>query len=232
MTRLLAAVAFLTRLPIRRAFTAADVGRAAIAFPLVGAGIGVLQLAVWRLSEPYLTSLVTAALVVAFGAWVTRGLHWDGLADFVDGLGGGRTKEDALRIMKDSRIGAFGALALGLVLVLKIAAIEGLPRPEMLVLAPALSRWSVVALGAALPYVRPGSDSPSAHAGAVELVGATLMAGVLVVYLRSWLEVVVAIGVTVVVGAIARRRLGGVTGDVLGANVELAETAVLISAAV
>ena len=162
MSRLLAAIAFLTRVPIRRPFTTEDVGRAAVFFPLVGAGIGAAQLGLWKLLDATLPPLLLAVLVVSFSAWATRGLHLDGLADFFDGLGGGRTREDVLRIMRDSRIGAFGAIALVLVLFTKVAAIEGaaLVLWQALVLAPVFSRWSVVLLGFMLPYARE-SAAPS-----------------------------------------------------------------------
>lgn len=236
MTRLLAAFAFLTRLPIRRSFDAATVGRAALFFPLVGAGLGLLQLGVYRMLRPHLPSLVTAVLVVALSAWATRGLHLDGLADLADGLGGGATREEALRIMRDPAVGAFGVVALVLVLALKIAAVAALPSGEGLVLAPALSRWSAVPLGYFLPYAREGSGlgaAMSSGARRFELLGATLFAaGISLFYppraaLLSWALVLV---VSVVVGTVSRRRLGGMTGDVLGANVEIAEAAVLVAA--
>lgn len=230
MRRALAAVAFLTRIPIRTAFTTEDVGRAAVFFPLVGAGMGLLQFGVWTLAGAHLSGLLTATLVVTFSAWMTRGLHLDGLADFVDGLGGGRTRDDVLRIMKDSRIGAFGAIALVVGLVLKIAAIEALKSPEALIVAPALSRFSAVALSFALPYVRPGVAAPAGHVGVFELAGATLLSAGLVAFLGHMELAVAVVAVSVIVGLIAKRRIGGVTGDVLGANIEMAETAALVIA--
>lgn len=230
MKRLLAAVAFLTRFPIRTAFTTEDVGRAALFFPLVGAGIGLVQLGVWTFAGQHLTGWLTATLVVASSAWLTRALHLDGLADFVDGLGGGRTRDDVLRIMKDSRIGAFGAIALVLGLCTKIAAVEGLGSAEALIVAPALSRWTPVALGYALPYARPGASAPAGHVGQFELVGATVIAAGLVALVGQWMLAGVVVIVSGVVGLIAMRRIGGVTGDVLGANIELAETAALVVA--
>lgn len=230
MRRLAAAVAFLTRVPIRAAFTAEDVGRASVFFSLVGAGIGGLQLGLWTIAEPHLTPFVTAALVVTLSAWLTRGLHLDGLADFVDGLGGGRTRDDVMRIMKDSRIGAFGATALVLVLCIKIAAYDGRLRPEVFWVAPALARWTAVALGYALSHAREGATAPSAHIGKLDLIVATAIAGGLVAYCGNALLAGVVVLVSVVVGTIAKRRIGGITGDVLGANIELSETAVLVVA--
>jgi len=239
MTRLLAALAFLTRVPVRpihRSFEASDVGRAALFFPLIGAAIGLVQLGVFRLLRPHLPSLVVAVLVVALSAWVTRGLHLDGLADFADGLGGGSTREDALRIMRDPAVGAFGVIALVLVLVVKIAAVDALPSAEALVLAPALARWAAVPIGVFLPYAREGQGLGAAMTGGTgrfELLGSTVLAASLSLFvplklaLLSWAAVLL---VSFFVGIIARRRLGGMTGDVLGANVELAEASVLVAA--
>ena len=233
MSRLLAAIAFLTRVPIRRPFTTEDVGRAAVFFPLVGAAIGAAQLGLWKLLDATLPPLLLAVLVVSFSAWATRGLHLDGLADFFDGLGGGRTREDVLRIMRDSRIGAFGAIALVLVLFTKVAAIEGAAPVlwQALVLAPVFSRWSVVLLGSMLPYARE-SAAPSSHFGKGELFGATVMLAA-ACFLAPRLAATMGVSVLVVsliVGAIARRRIGGVTGDVMGANIEVAEAAALLVA--
>ncbi len=235
MKRLLAAVAFLTRVPIKTAFTAEDVGRASIFFPVVGVGIGALQLGLWKLASPHLASLLVAVLVVSLSAWLTRALHLDGLTDFVDGLGGGRTREDVLRIMKDSRIGAFGAIALVLVLGTKIAAVDAIGSPEAFLLAPALSRWTPVALGYSLPYARSNTSlpgAPSAHVGKLELGLATFITAGLVVLLGHAVLAGVVVLVSVLVGVIAKRRVGGVTGDVLGANIELAEAAVLVVATI
>jgi cobalamin 5'-phosphate synthase/cobalamin synthase len=239
MTRLLAALAFLTRVPVspfHKSFDASEVGRAALVFPLIGAAIGLLQLGAFQLLRPHLPSLLTAVLVVALSAWVTRGLHLDGLADFADGLGGGATRDDALRIMRDPAVGAFGVIALVLVLAVKIAAVDALSSGNALVLASALSRWSAVPLGVLLPYAREGGGLGAAMtggAGRFELFGSTALALSLSFFvpltfaLRSWVAVLL---VSLLVGAMARRRLGGMTGDVLGANVELAETSVLVAA--
>jgi cobalamin 5'-phosphate synthase/cobalamin synthase len=238
MTRLLAALALLTRVPIRpirRRFEASEVGRAALFFPLIGAAIGVVQLGVFRLLKPHLPSLLVAVLVVALSAWVTRGLHLDGLADFADGLGGGSTREDALRIMRDPAVGAFGVIALVLVLAVKIAAVDALPSGEALVLAPALARWTAVPIGFFLPYAREsqGLGAAMTSTGRFELLGSIVLAVSLSllfplrVALLSWAAVVL---VSLLVGAMARKRLGGMTGDVLGANVELAESCALVAA--
>lgn len=236
MMRLLVALAFLTRVPVRKSFGASDVGRAALLFPLIGAAIGLVQLGVFRLLKPHLPSLPIAVLVVALSAWMTRGLHLDGLADFADGLGGGSTREDALRIMRDPAVGAFGVVALFLLLATKIAAIDALSSGEALVLAPALSRWTAVPVAYFLPYARQGQGLGAAMTsgtGFLELLGSAVLAVSLCLFfplrlaLLSWTAVLL---VSLLVGVVARRRLGGMTGDVLGANVELAEASVLLVA--
>jgi cobalamin 5'-phosphate synthase/cobalamin synthase len=233
MPRLFAAIGLLTRIPVRRAFDPSELGGAAFLFPVVGAGIGVLQLGAFLLLAPRLPSLLAAVAVVALSAWLTRGLHLDGLADFADGLGGGRDREDALRIMRDPSVGAFGVAALVLVLAAKIAGVDALPSPAALVLAPALARFSIVPLCLFLPDAREGSGLASpiiAHLGPVDLAAAALVSAALVLVLaprRGALCFGAVVLVSFLVAALARKRLGGVTGDVLGANVELSEAAAL-----
>jgi cobalamin 5'-phosphate synthase/cobalamin synthase len=186
--------------------------------------------------KPHLPSLLVAVLVVALSAWMTRGLHLDGLADLADGLGGGSTREGALRIMRDPAVGAFGVIALVLVLSVKIASIDALRFPESLVLAPALARWTAVPLGFFLPYARASAGLGAAMTGGtgkLELLGSTVLAVAISllfpwkVAVFSWSAVLL---VSLLLGAVARRRLGGQTGDVLGANVEIAESCALVAA--
>lgn len=208
-------------------------GRAAFFFPVVGAGIGLLELGAFLLLAPRLPSLLTAVLIVAFSAWLTRGFHLDGLADFADGIGGGRDREDSLRIMRDPSVGAFGVTALVLVLAAKIAAVDALSTPEALVLAPALARFTIVPLCLYLPDARAGgglASSITAHVGLVDVAIATIVSTALVLLLaprKGAVSFVAVVLVSIIVGSLARKRLGGVTGDVLGANVELSETLVL-----
>jgi cobalamin 5'-phosphate synthase/cobalamin synthase len=210
-------------------------GRAALFFPLIGGAIGLLQLGAFRLLKGNLPPLVAAVGIVALSAWVTRGLHLDGLADLADGLGGGASREDALRIQRDPAVGAFGVVALVLLLALKIAAVGALRSGEPLVLAAALSRWTVVVLGFILPSAREEGLGAAMKrgSGSLELFGASLLAAALSclfplrLALLSWAA---AAAVSAVVGALAMKRLGGATGDVLGANVELAEASVLVAA--
>jgi adenosylcobinamide-GDP ribazoletransferase len=237
----LVATAFLTRIPVRVDAGASDVGRAARWFPLVGAGLGgMAALAAWGLDLAAMPPLLSAWLLVGLGAWVTGALHLDGLADVADGLGGGKNRDDALRIMRDPAIGSFGAIALLVLIGVKAGALTALLERHaavpVLVAAPALSRWTVVALGAWLPYARPEGGlghAVTCHRDACGLFFATSVTAVVAVAalrIEGLILWTVAVLVMAAVGRTAWRRVGGVTGDVFGASVELTETAVLVGA--
>src|SRR5262245_1796794 len=136
--RFIAAIMFLTRLPVPGNWKigAVEVGRAAAFYPLVGAGIGgvlcgfisgSLYIARWvtqHWGSNYIVPVqVLAVLVVMLSVTISGGLHLDGLADTIDGFGGGRSRDDVLRIMRDSAVGAFGTIGITLVLALKIACV-------------------------------------------------------------------------------------------------------------
>jgi adenosylcobinamide-GDP ribazoletransferase len=242
MKALLVAAAFLTRVPVRVDADARDVGHAARWFPLVGAALGGAGAAVAHGLTEVLTfpAPLTALMLVALGAWVTGAIHLDGLADTADGFGGGKTRDDVLRIMRDPTVGSFGALALILIVGMKVAAIAALlerrAAVSALVVAPALSRWTVVMLAAWLPYARHDGGLGQAvteHHPRQALLWATASAAVVAAIAagRSALVFgVLAAAITILVGGVARRRIGGVTGDVFGASVELTEATVLIGA--
>jgi len=234
---LAAAVAFLTRFPVGRwlDLDAADVARGGALFPLVGAGIGAVVGGVTQgLADP-LTPLLAAVVGLAAGAVLTGVLHLDGLADTADAFGAS-TRERALEIMRDHAIGAYGAVALVLDLGAKAAALAVLAdRHEVLryaVCAAAASRTVPVVLSAVLPYARPDGGTGNALGGAGRVrvaVALVLGAGVCVV-LGAPIALAAAAGAALVAGLAARRALGGVTGDVLGAAAEVAEVAALVLA--
>jgi adenosylcobinamide-GDP ribazoletransferase len=236
-----AGVGFLTRVPIGRwlVLGADDVARGTLFFPLVGAGIGALVGVVATGLDGQLTATLAAAAAVVLEVLLTGAIHLDGLADAADGLGG-RTRERVLEIMREPAVGAFGVTAIVVDLLVKtaaIAAIAGGSEP-VLVLAVVfgLSRAAPVVLGLALPYARPsggtglvltsGAAVSAASGLAIALGGAVGLLGVR----GLWLLAGAAVGV-ILVGALARVRLGGVTGDVLGAAVETATLLALVAAA-
>jgi adenosylcobinamide-GDP ribazoletransferase len=161
---------FLTRIPVPgAAMGTAGLGRALAWFPVPGLALGILLAGAARVADGHLAPLVTSALLVALLAWLTGGLHLDGLADVADGLGGSRgDAERALAIMRDSRIGAHGASAVTLLLGAKLAAVAQLAGADgtwALVGAPAVSRFAVVPLVVLFPYARPQGLGKAFHEG-------------------------------------------------------------------
>jgi adenosylcobinamide-GDP ribazoletransferase len=234
---LLAAIAFLTRIPLGKTmvFDAAGVTRAAAWFPVVGMLLGAIYVGVAAACQGHLSAFVIAVLLIALEAFLTGALHFDGLADSADGFGGGRTREDVLRIMRDHAIGSYGGTALATCVALKAAAyaalLSGPDWMPAIVLAPALGRWSILLLTATLPYARE-SKSVVEGMGKRSLVWgtATMLLGLAATRsLRGWIAMLVAVVVTAAFGFYCRRRIGGITGDTLGANVELCESAALIA---
>lgn len=240
MKAVLVATAFLTRVRVPVVATREDVGAAVRWFPLVGGALGGAgALAAWAMSDLLaLPALLTATMVVGLGASVTGAIHLDGLADSADGYGGGRSRADVLRIMRDPSIGSYGATALLVVFTTKVAAVAALLDRDaalpFLVVAPTMARWTVSALAAGLPYARIDGGLGKAvtqgrdHVGLVVATTVTALIAIAVVRLDALAAWGTAALTSAWVARLAWRRIGGVTGDVFGANVELTETAVLL----
>ena len=203
-------------------------------FPLVGAAIGALVGGAWWLADEAFPPLLAAALVVAADLAITGMLHLDGLADTADGLLCHAERSERLRIMRAADVGAFGVTVVGAVLLLEVAALASQPVSVVLLVAVwCATRTTVVAAAAFLRYVREeGLATPmlSRPAPAWPLV-ALLPAGV-VAGLAEGVRGMAAVAAVVVAGgavlALAQRRIGGFTGDVLGAAIVLGQTAGLV----
>ena len=237
-----AAVVFLTRVPVPAFDYRDDDGRWAAAwFPAVGLGIGAVLAAIPWVGEGRFSAEVLAWAVVLASLLLTGAFHEDGLADSADGLGGGYTPERVLEILKDSRIGAFGAVALVSVVGLRVALLASLgPRMALaLVLGQALSRLPPVVMMGALPYATPTGSSKSrdvARAGSVPiaLAGVTGLVVVAVAVATSAISggeaAAIGLGLFGLTGVLGWRfhaRVGGITGDFLGATQQLCELVVL-----
>lgn len=243
MDRFVVAWTFLTIIPLRQRPRSTDdqaFARSLAAFPLVGlllgAGLAGASFAMGRLFPHTLVVVVIVFLLV----WITGGLHLDGVADTADACGG-RSRDDALRIMKGSTIGAYGSLALITVLGLKIAGLATIPPHELapaLVAMPVLGRWAQVQMITGHPSARSEGAAKRFIAGTsrVDYAAATAIA-LPVVALAMGLPGLLAVAMVWVVmawfGEWVTRWLGGVTGDTIGAAGEGAEVlAVLTWAAV
>jgi adenosylcobinamide-GDP ribazoletransferase len=243
---LLAAFRFLTRLRLPGPESGpGDLGAAVGWFPLVGACVGLATAAVHAAGLSWWPGPVAAVPALAFGLLLTGGFHEDGATDAADGLGGGWTRERVLEIMRDSRIGAYGAMALWVLLALRWAALAALGRGALVALPVAMAwgRWSIPVMLSALPPVSQGlASGVHQRMSRWALAWASVLAfGVTLAAWRLagpawpggtrllWLPPVAAL---VAVGAwiaYLRQRLGGQSGDLLGAGNQLAEAAVLLA---
>jgi adenosylcobinamide-GDP ribazoletransferase len=237
----LCAAQFLTRLPTPalRAFEPDWISRSARYFPLIGLLVGSICAAVFWGSSQLWQGWLPALLAIAVGVLVTGAFHEDGLADTADGLGGGTTRERRLEIMKDSRIGTYGALALGLTLALKAAALATLSPLAgacALIASHAAARGASVLAMRSLAYVgalEAAKWKPApAHLTLGEVICALIIAGAPLALAPGW---AVGLGVGAVLALVtaltARRLLGGYTGDVLGAIEQIFELGFMLGVA-
>lgn len=215
-------------------------GRAVRVFPIIGALIGLAGGIAYAISYGVgLPGLVAALIAVAVTAALTGALHEDGLADMADGFGGGRTREDKLALMRDSRIGAYGVLALLLVVAIKVGAVADMKTTGAaiagLIAAGAASRAVMPAMMRWVPPAR--NDGLSAMAGTPgrdPVWTGIAIAIVISVLLLSWTGVVALLvcGIgALVVAWLARRQISGQTGDVLGATQQITELLFLLGLA-
>ncbi len=234
------ALAFFTRIPCAAwgGHSEEDLNHAAKYFPLVGVVVGALAALVYQAASAMLPASLAVLLSMVSTLLLTGAFHEDGLSDAVDGLGGGWGKEQALAIMKDSRIGSYGAIALVMALLIKFQLLASLPPAlvsAVLVAGHGLSRFAAVTLMYFQRYVREnGKAKPLAqHISGQGLLVAAIFGLVPLALLAPHLWW--ALLPVVVVGAwFARklaRRLGGYTGDCLGAMQQLCELAFYLGVA-
>jgi adenosylcobinamide-GDP ribazoletransferase len=234
----LMAVMFLTRIPVPSLpdFRDEDLQAAARWFPAVGALVGAAQAMVLLGAALILPPMVAALLALAAALMITGAFHEDGLADAVDGLGGGYTRERVLTIMKDSRIGSFGAAALVIALALQAVALaELLALPAAIIAAHAASRFVALSIMATQDYVR-DDDSARAKPLATRIGAGGLAFGAVTALLPAlflpWQAACAGAGAMLAAriywGWVCRRRLGGYTGDMLGAAQQISFTAGLL----
>ena len=233
---------FLTAIPISRRHhtpTPHELATSMAWYSTVGLLIGgLLALADVGL-RAWVAAEVDNVLLIVLLVLLTRGLHQDGLADTVDGLAGGRTVEDRLRIMRDPRVGAFGATALFLSLLLRYAGLLALPSAvqlPVLLCMPALGRWAMVSLAWASPSARRDGGLAASfltHLSWHHVLVSSLVLAVALTTALGGSVAVATMGLAMLLLVLIRQRcltlLGGVTGDVLGATNELVEILFLLS---
>ncbi|MGA7871451.1 MAG: adenosylcobinamide-GDP ribazoletransferase [Candidatus Binatus sp.] len=242
-TELRLALSFLTIVPVidqRRA--SEDTVAASFAwFPIVGFVLGAALAAEdWLLAQIF-AQVIRSVLIIVSLTVITGAVHLDGLADTADALGAGRDRERALDILRDSRVGTFGASAIFFDLTLKILALStlaGYRRYAALLLAPMLARWAMVLVASGLPYLRASGagstllSSKRLGSRVVFVAIFTIVAMLMLGGLRTTaLATLVAIAIVFAMRLFYRRWLGGVSGDLIGACGELVEIAVLVTMA-
>lgn len=232
----LAAVQFLTVIPLRRDVTPKELGRSLVYFPVVGLGIGAILFGLDSLFALFLPVALGSALLIVALVLLTGANHLDGFIDTCDGMVAGRSPHERLAIMRDSRVGGFGVVGVFCLLLVKYVSLLFLPgawRLAALLLMPTLGRWAMVYAITAFPSARTEGLGQAFKEQAKwwQLVIATLIAIALSVALMKLLglALMAAIWLTIIIAAAyLRKKLGGLNGDTYGAINEVIEVFVLI----
>jgi adenosylcobinamide-GDP ribazoletransferase len=242
----LSAIQFMTRIPVpSQPYEVDSLSRAVKFFPFVGVVVGGSAALLHMLLAPHLPRPIAALLVVVYLVLVTGCLQEDGLADVADGFGGGRSREQILLILRDSRIGSYGGAALTLSLLGRVLLLSSIPIKLVapyLITAHVLCRWTTLPLSYVLPAARPGTaegvDGQGARIAKLTstgtLIGGTIFSfAVAAMLLRTQAiaPIVVAMALTLLAGLYYKRRIGGITGDCFGATIQLAEIGVYLCGA-
>lgn len=240
MKYFLVALKFLTILPVGKNWEIQDkeLAKSASYFPLVGALIGLLLVAVDFILRPLFPDSIVNLFLLITLILVTGALHLDGFMDSIDGLFSGKDKNRILEIMRDSRTGAFAVVAVFCLLLLKLSFLNEIQpnvRYATLILMPVLSRWAVVYAIWDYPYARntSGTGEPFARlVGVREFISATVFAAILVIFLMQFKGIIIwsiAFLFLLLVARWISKKIGGMTGDTYGAIIEILEVVTLVS---
>lgn len=237
MSLFFVALQFLTRIHIVKqdCWTAEDFGRSTRFFPLVGLMQGVIYLLVVYLLLPVLgKSAIFASLMLILTIAITGGLHYDGFMDTMDGLLSARSRERMLEIMKDSRVGSYGALAAICLILLQWSLLRDIDEAFIFMAVytmPLIGRMGMVLVIASFPYARPEGMGKAfaemADRSTLIVAGVTTISAIITLGQVAMAALVVGLSVAYLFGRYATAKLGGVTGDVYGAAELLTETSVL-----
>jgi len=241
-----AAVQFLTRLPVPAQPYEADLlARSVKFFPVVGLVVGTGGALLHHLAAPHLPRMVAALMTVVFLVCITGALHEDGFADVADAFGGGTNREKILVILRDSRIGSYGGIALIVSLVGRMLLIGSLRLQDVscyLIVASVLCRWTALPLSYFLPAAR--NEEPASSDGqgariarlttAGSLIAGTVVSATVTVLLlrrRAIVPLLASIAISWLTATYYKHRIGGVTGDCFGATIQITEIGVYLCGA-
>lgn len=238
MNSFLFALGHLSRLPVPAIpFKEESLGRSTAFFPLVGLVFGAILAIFWWLAGQLFSPPVIAAMIVVGLVILTGGIHLDGFMDSADGLFSGRSTERKLEIMRDSRVGAFGVLAVICLFLLKFSLLQSFPGTVMfkvLLLTPVLSRWGMAYAIFTFPYARPEGLGKlyAVYTGKRELLLASFIAVAIAGFTLGpvglWLMALSGV-LTLFLGKVIAGELGGLTGDTYGAINEILEVIILLA---
>jgi len=243
MKSILIAFQFLTRIPIQvKDIKTADYPSSMMWFPIIGLFIGLILAAMYFAANLVgLSPEITAAILILILVIITGGLHLDGLSDAADGLYGGKNKDEILKIMDDSHIGAIGAIAIGLILLLKYSVLVSLLKPPVsivpilpLILAPVISRWGMVIAGAIMPPAKKeglGSSFLSQMRPKHWIIATliTYICAIGLMHLHGFILCMAGLGLVIITIIYIKQKIDGVNGDILGAINEIVELGVLFA---
>ena len=234
---LVLAFRFLTRIPLpSKTHAQHALSGAAKFFPIVGLVVALGAIGLRRVLSSHLAPPVVAAVVLAYLVLITGGFHEDGLADAADGFGGGWSKERILEIMRDSRIGSFGALAISLSLLARYSLLSSLRIDKFstyIIVAHVLCRWTTLPLSFFMHPARAQGQGAGVaqRTSAWSLVFGTLIALTIcyfVMHLAFWVPLAAAVVVTLLTALYYQGQIGGITGDCFGATNQLTEISIYL----
>jgi len=233
MRKLLSALQFLTIIPVRiKKVSDKDIAGSIAWFPAIGLVLGLILAAAANLGRHTgFPDLAMSAILIMLLTVITGGIHLDGLADLSDALGSGKGKDEMLAIMRDSRIGSMGAIAIAGCLILKIAFLFSIPANNQfksIILMCVVSRWAMVLSMYASPYARKEGKAKSFIAGINSIIlGAATLSAIIFCFMSYQITGLIVIGITgalvYAAGKYLTKKLGGITGDTIGAVCEISE---------
>jgi len=230
---------FLTRFTIRSKnfeLSKEELGRSMVCFPIIGMVIGSFLVLINFVLGLFLPSLVVDGCIIVSLIFITHGLHLDGFADTIDGFAAGKTKKEILDIMSDSRIGAIGVIGIFCLLIIKFAIIHEMSievKNIALILMPVLGRWAMIMASASSNYAKDnnGLGKPfTDYVGTKEFVFATIITvliGWALLLYKSIILILIVYLANLYILRFVKKKIDGVTGDILGALCEVTEVLAL-----
>ncbi|MDT8316697.1 MAG: adenosylcobinamide-GDP ribazoletransferase [bacterium] len=238
MRQFITALGFLTLFPFpaRSDFDAKDLGRSMALFPLVGLLLGGILFFINYALSPYLPDRLVNIIIIASLVLLTGGLHLDGFMDTLDGIGGGNNREKILKIMRDSRVGAFGAMGIVFLVLIKWESLNSLGeevKGMALILMPVISRYGMALLTHIAPYARDeGLGRPFVEGLTLKRVGIALSLTLVISFIAAGMTGIIILLIVTALGLLWSRwfikKIGGITGDVIGAFNEVTELVALM----